>query len=239
MELQRIQKALAQAGVGSRRACDELVAAGRVRVNGVVAEPGTRVDPASDRIEVDGEQIFSVKELVVIALYKPWGVVTTMADEQGRPCVGDMFRNHPQRLFHVGRLDEETEGLLLLTNDGDLAHRLMHPSHGVRKTYVATVRGRVRPETVRQLLAGVALEDGPASADEVRLRTASDRSSVLEMVIHEGRKRIVRRMCKAVGHPVEHLLRTHIGGLGLGTLQVGEWRTLEASEIAQLSDEAN
>ena len=139
----------------------------------------------------------------------------------------------------MGRLDEETEGLLLLTNDGDLAHRLMHPSHGVPKTYVATVRGRVRPEVVRALLAGVTLEDGPASADEVVLKSAADRSSVLEIVIHEGRKRIVRRMCKAVGHPVEQLLRTHIGSLGLGSLGVGEWRTLNSAEIAKLSYEAN
>ena len=239
MESQRIQKVLAQAGFGSRRACDDLVAAGRVRVNGVIAELGTRVDPTQDRIEVDGQRVETGTELVVIALNKPWGVVTTMSDDRGRPCVGDLFRGHPQRLFHVGRLDEETEGLLLLTNDGDLAHRLMHPSHGVPKTYVATVRGRVRPEVVRALLAGVTLEDGPASADEVVLKSAADRSSVLEIVIHEGRKRIVRRMCKAVGHPVEQLLRTHIGSLGLGSLGVGEWRTLNSAEIAKLSYEAN
>lgn len=239
MESQRLQKVLALAGIGSRRACDDLVAAGRVRVNGRIAEPGTRVDPALDLIEVDGRPISAPSDLVVIALNKPWGVVTTMSDDRGRPCVGDLFRDHPQRLFHVGRLDEETEGLLLLTNDGELAHRLMHPSHGVPKTYLATVRGRVRPEALRSLLGGVTLEDGPARADEAVLRSSDDVSSVLELVIHEGRKRIVRRMCKAVGHPVEHLLRTRIGSLGLGSLKAGEWRHLEASEIAQLSLEAN
>lgn len=239
VELQRLQKVLAQAGVGSRRACDDLVAEGRVVVNGSVAEPGTRVDPSKDRIEVDGREIRRGTAIEVIALYKPWGVVTTMSDDRGRPCVGDLFRDHPQRLFHVGRLDEETEGLLLLTNDGALAHRLMHPSHGVRKTYVATVRGRVQPESVRRLLAGVTLDDGPASADEAVLRSAGPQSSVLELVLHEGRKRIVRRMCKAVGHPVEHLLRTRIGSLELGPLRPGEWRLLTAPEIAQLASEAN
>lgn len=230
---------LAQAGVGSRRACDEMVAAGRVRVNGRVADLGTRVDPDVDRVEVDGRQITLGTDLVVIALNKPWGVVTTMSDDQGRPCVGDLFRDYPQRLFHVGRLDEETEGLLLLTNDGDLAHRLMHPSHGVQKTYVATVRGRVRPGALAELLHGVLLEDGTARADQAFLRSAGDRESVIEIVLHEGRKRIVRRMCKAVGHPVLHLLRTRIGGLELGPLKSGEWRVLSASETRQLSDEAN
>ena len=235
----RLQKVLAQAGVGSRRACDEMVAAGRVRVNGRVADLGTRVDPDVDRVEVDGRRVTLGTELVVIALNKPWGVVTTMSDDQGRPCVGDLFRDYPQRLFHVGRLDEETEGLLLLTNDGDLAHRLMHPSHGVQKTYVATVRGRVRPDALAELERGVRLEDGTARADQALLRSSGDRESVLELVLHEGRKRIVRRMCKAVGHPVLHLLRTRIGSLELGSLGSGEWRVLSSGETRQLSDEAN
>ena len=238
METQRLQKVLAQAGIGSRRACDALVAQGRVRVNGLVADLGTRVNPVTDRIELDGNPVEVLAPTVVIALNKPWGVVTTMSDDRGRPCVGDIFRDYPQRLFHVGRLDEETEGLLLLTNDGALAHRLMHPSHGVQKTYVATVKGRVRPESVRRLLAGVELEDGAASADEVLLRSTDGQSSVLELTLHEGRKRIVRRMCKAVGHPVQRLLRTRVGGLELGSLEPGGWRKLSTSEIANLATAA-
>lgn len=237
MEPQRLQKVLAQAGIGSRRACDALIAEGRVQVNGRVADLGTRVDPEADRIELDGRPVVVLAPGVVIALNKPRGVVTTMSDDRGRPCVGDIFRDYPQRLFHVGRLDEETEGLLLLTNDGALAHRLMHPSHGVRKTYVATVEGRVRPEAVRRLLAGVDLEDGAASADEVLLKSSNGHSSVLELTLHEGRKRIVRRMCKAVGHPVQRLLRTRVGGLELGSLEPGFWRELSASEIAELESD--
>lgn len=237
MGTHRIQKVLAQAGYGSRRACDELVARGRVRVNGEIAEVGTRVDPLLDSIEVDGLPVAYASTPVVIALNKPWGVVTTMSDDRGRPCVGDLFKDFPQRLFHVGRLDEETEGLLLLTNDGELAHRLMHPSHGIQKTYVATVSGAVDAGAIRRLMTGVHLTDGPATADSALLRSANDTQSVLEITLHEGRNRIVRRMCKAVGHPVQHLLRTRIGGLELGSLQPGEWRHLTPAEIARLEDD--
>lgn len=230
----RIQKLLAQAGWGSRRACDALVADGRVTVNGRRAEPGTRVNPVSDLVEVDGRPVHAQTALRVLALNKPAGVVTTMSDDRGRPCVGDMVQAFPERLFHVGRLDEETEGLLLLTNDGDLAHRLMHPSHGVQKTYVARVRGRMTTGTVRRLLAGVDLTDGPVRADAAFLEAAGDRSSVVELVIHEGRKRIVRRMLKQVGHPVERLTRTAIGTLELGSLAPGEFRELSRGEIDQL-----
>lgn len=230
----RLQKVLAQAGLGSRRACDELVGSGRVRVNGVVADLGTRVDPARDVIEVDGRRVVVDAPLVVLMLNKPAGIVSTMSDDQGRPCVGDLVRGYPQRLFHVGRLDEETEGLLLLTNDGDLAHRLMHPSHGVYKTYVAQVRGRLAPAAVRQLVVGVELGDGFAAADDAHLLSANDRWSVLELVLHEGRKHIVRRMCKAVGHPVEHLVRTRLGSLELGDLPLGEMRELTTRELDEL-----
>lgn len=230
----RLQKLLAQAGMGSRRACDELVGSGRVRVNGVVADLGTRVDPERDVIEVDGRRIALNSTPVVLMLNKPAGIVTTMSDDRGRPCVGDLVRGYPQRLFHVGRLDEETEGLLLLTNDGDLAHRLMHPSHGVYKTYLAEVRGRMEPGTVRQLLSGVELGDGFAAADAARVLSASDRWSLLELVLHEGRKHIVRRMCKAVGHPVERLRRTRLGSLELGDLPLGDMRELTAQEVADL-----
>lgn len=235
MESQRLQKVLASAGLGSRRACDALVAAGRVRVNGAVAEPGTRVDPNSDLIEVDGIAIAAPGgKRVVLALNKPAGVVTTMSDEQGRPCVGDLFRDYPQRLFHIGRLDEATEGLLLLTNDGDFANLLMHPSHGVEKTYVARVSGRMEPGTAQALVEGVELGDGPARAVRVAIRTAGSRASIVELVLHEGRKHIVRRMCKAVGHPVEHLVRVRIGDLELGELPSGQWRTLSDREVESL-----
>ena len=238
MESIRLQKFLAQTGIGSRRACDELVSSGRVRVNGEIAEPGVRVDPDSDVVEVDGVPVGERPAVTVIALHKPGGIVTTMADDRGRPCVGDLVRDFPQRLFHVGRLDEATEGLLLLTNDGDFANLLMHPSHGVPKTYVATVRGRMTSEAVRQLLAGVELGDGPAVADRVMVRQAGTDRSVVELVIHEGRKHVVRRMLKGVGHPVLELLRTRIGSLEIGGLKAGEWRRLEGDEIARLRREA-
>ena len=232
----RVQKALAQAGVGSRRACDALVGAGRIRVNGIVADLGTRVDPASDVISLDGRVIELVTAVVVIMLNKPAGIVTTMSDDQGRPCVGDLVRGHPQRLFHVGRLDEETEGLLLLTNDGDMAHRLMHPSHGVQKTYVAKVRGCVSTAALRELLSGVELGDGYAVADEAAIKTANQQFSIIEIVLHEGRKHIVRRMCKAIGHPVERLTRTRLGSLQLGDLALGEMRELTPLERTALID---
>lgn len=235
----RLQKALAQAGVGSRRACDDLVAAGRVTVNGVIAELGTRVDPATDDIQVDGSPIARASSRVVLAFHKPAGVVTTMIDPQGRPCVGDMFRNYPDRLFHVGRLDEATEGLLLLTNDGDFANLLMHPSHGVEKTYLATVTGPVTAGELADLRRGVELGDGPARAVRASIKGSSGSRTVLELVLHEGRKRIVRRMCQAIGHPVERLLRTSIGSLELGALRAGDWRVLEPDEIAALRADAN
>lgn len=230
----RLQKVLAQSGVGSRRACDALIAAGRVLVNGATADPGQRVDPLHDVIEVDGRPIAAAAEVVVLMLNKPAGLVTTMSDDRGRPCVGDLVRDFPMRLFHVGRLDEDTEGLLLLTNDGDLAHRLMHPSHGVQKTYVARVAGRVQPSAVQRLLRGVELGDGVAVADSVTIKSASERWSVLELTLHEGRKRIVRRMCKAVGHPVERLTRVRLGSLQLGSLPLGEMRPLTSPELESL-----
>lgn len=235
----RLQKVLAQAGVGSRRLCDELVADGRVTVNGSVAEPGTRVDPVRDEIRIDGKPISKAAERVVIALHKPAGVVTTMSDPQGRPCVGDLFNDHPQRLFHVGRLDEATEGLLLLTNDGDFANLLMHPSHGVEKTYLATVAGRVGGAALDQLRRGVPLGDGVARAVRASVKSSAGDWTVLELVLHEGRKRIVRRMCKAVGHPVLRLVRTRIGSLELGSLAAGKSRQLSDAEIASLRAEAD
>lgn len=234
----RLQKALATAGVGSRRRCDELVAAGRVRVNGVVAAAGTRIDPVRDQVTVDGQPVPLGVPQRVLLLHKPAGVVTTMHDERGRPCVGDVLRDFPERLFHVGRLDEDTEGLLLLTNDGDLAHLLMHPSHGVPKTYLARVEGLVTPGTLRRLHAGVVLADGPAQVDRVQVRASGEDWTLLELVIHEGRKRIVRRLCRAVGHPVRRLIRTRLGPLELGELAAGEWRELTPTEVSSLRSAA-
>ena len=230
----RLQKVLAAAGIGSRRACEELIADGRVTVDGEVVGLGARVDPSTAVIRIDGERIPTAPGIAVLALHKPRGVVTTMADEQGRPCVGDLVSERPERLFHVGRLDADTEGLLILTNDGELANRLAHPSHGLAKTYVATVEGRVAPATLRRLREGVELDDGPAACDAIRVVESSDRRSMVELVIHEGRNRIVRRMLDVVGHPVIDLVRTRIGPLHLGQQRPGSLRELQGAELRAL-----
>jgi len=235
--LVRLQKALAQAGVGSRRACELLIADGRVEVDGeVVSSQGMRIDPSSAVVRVDGKRVPTAPGIVVLAMNKPRGVVTTMSDEQGRPCVGDLLRDAGVRLFHVGRLDVDTSGLLLLTNDGELAHRLGHPSHAVAKTYLATVDGQMNKEKTRLLRQGVVLDDGPAACDEVRIRQALPRRTLVELVIHEGRNRIVRRMLSAVGHPVVELVRTRIGPVRLGGLRPGAIRELQDEDLAALYD---
>jgi 23S rRNA pseudouridine2605 synthase len=226
---ERVQKVLARAGLGSRRTCDELVAEGRVRVNGVVAEPGTRVDPEGDRIEVDGAVVGVRPDLVHYLLNKPAGVVTTAADPQGRRTVVDLVPPSP-RVFPVGRLDADTEGLLVLTNDGDLAQRVAHPSHRVDKEYLAEVEGRPTRGALRQLREGVALEDGLTAPAKVAL--VGDHA--LRITIHEGRKRQVRRMCEAVGHPVVRLVRTRIGPLSDRRLAPGAWRPLTQQEVRAL-----
>jgi 23S rRNA pseudouridine2605 synthase len=231
----RLQKVLAQAGVGSRRACEQLIAEGRVEVDGIpITEMGMRVDPATAIIRVDGKRVPTIPGIVVMALNKPLGVVTTMSDEQGRRCVGDLLQERPERLFHVGRLDADTSGLLLLTNDGELAHRLAHPSHSVPKTYVATVAGTMPRQAVRQLREGVDLDDGPASCDLVRIRQQLPSRTLVELVIHEGRNRIVRRMLAAVGHPVLELVRTRVGPIHLADLRPGAIRELGRDELADL-----
>lgn len=231
----RLQKVLAAAGVGSRRASEVLIAEGRVSVDGeVVREMGRRVDPGTAVIHVDGQRINVRSDLVYLALNKPQGVLTTMSDERGRPTVGDLVADRPERLFHVGRLDADTEGLLLLTNDGDLAHRLMHPTFGVSKTYLATVPGPVPRDVGRRLLSGVELEDGPAKADAFRVVQSHGDRAIVELVLHEGRNRIVRRMLSAVGHPVERLVRTSVGVVRLGGQRVGTIRELTADELAGL-----
>ena len=231
----RLQKVLAAAGVGSRRACEELIDEGRVEVDGqIVLEQGLRVDPRSSVIKVDGMRIPTAPGHVVLALNKPRGVHSTMTDDRGRPCVGDYLRGRKERLFHVGRLDADTEGLLLFTNDGDLAQRLAHPSHGVTKTYLAQVKGSIPRGLGKQLREGVELEDGPVRVDRFRVVTSAPGRSLVEVVLHEGRKHVVRRLLAAVGHPVEGLVRVKVGPIGLGDLRSGKVRTLTMTEVGEL-----
>ena len=244
---QRLQKVLAHAGVASRRACEQLIADGRVSVDGVtVTEAGVRVDPLTQEIRVDGSRILTNPELITLMLHKPAGVVTTMEDPEGRPTVAqygrDYLTEHPElpdslRLVHVGRLDTETEGLLLLSNDGELSHRLMHPSFEIAKTYVAIVEGQVEAWVPRKLRRGIELEDGEARADRVTVKDSGPRGSIVEITLHSGKNRIVRRMLDAVGHPVTRLARTRLGPLRLGSLRPGETRPLSGEEITALQQE--
>jgi len=230
---ERLQKVLAAAGIASRRASEVLIAAGRVTVNGAVATIGDRVDAAVDVVEVDGERVVTDTTMRYLMLNKPQGVVSTTSDPEGRPTVMDLV-NLDERLYPVGRLDQDTEGLLLLTNDGDLAHRLLHPSFQVERTYLALVPGPVRREPLRRLTAGVELEDGLARPRRVRVVEEHRGKALLEVVMTEGRKREVRRMLAEVGMPVERLARVAYGGVELGDLRQGKWRFLNRPEIARL-----
>lgn len=231
----RLQKVLAAAGVGSRRACEQLIEAGRVSVDGdPVLEQGRRVDPESVVVRVDGLRITTSSNLVYLALNKPRGYVSSMSDPEGRPSVGDLVRDRPQRLFHVGRLDADTEGLLLLTNDGELAHRLSHPSYQVPKTYLAEIIGPVHRDVGKRLRAGVLLEDGPVTVDSFKLIDSSANKVLVEVVLHEGRKHVVRRALAEVGHPVQHLVRTAIGPVRLGPGKPGRIRNLTRDEVGAL-----
>ncbi len=233
----RLQKVLAQAGVASRRSAEHLIEQRRVEVDGqVVTEFGLRVDPSVAVIRVDGERIPPISPHAYLVLNKPRGVITTMSDPQGRPCIADIVKDRDDRLFHVGRLDTDTEGLLLLTNHGEFAHRLAHPSYEVSKTYVAEVDGTLKQPAVRQLLDGVELDDGPARADTVKLMSKVPGRTLVELSLHEGRNRIVRRMFEAVGHPVRRLTRTAIGPVRRGNLRTGELRELDAKELGELLD---
>ena len=226
----RLQKVLAAAGLGSRRACEIMIEDGRATVNGEVAVLGRRVDPETDRIEVDGVRVPVRAGLVTYLLNKPRGVVSTAADPQGRPTVVQLVPAEP-RVFPVGRLDTDTEGLLLLTNDGDLAHRLTHPSCGVDKEYLAEVAGgNVAMGKLRQLRDGIELDDGMTAPAKASLTAPG----ALRLVIHEGRNRQVRRMCEAIGHPVRRLVRTRIGPLADRKLKPGEWRILDVDEVRTL-----
>lgn len=230
----RLQKVLAAAGVGSRRACEEMIADGRVTVDGAVATLGDKVDPATAVIHVDGERVITDPDVVYLAFNKPRGVVSTMDDELGRSALADYLDDVPARVFHVGRLDADSEGLLLLTNDGDLAHRLTHPAYGVAKTYLCQVKGTVPRSAGRSLLAGIMLEDGPAKADAFRVVDTIGRSTLVEIVLHEGRQHIVRRMLAEVGHPVSRLVRTAVGPIRLGHLKPGQMRPLNRRELAAI-----
>jgi 23S rRNA pseudouridine2605 synthase len=238
--LVRLHKLLARAGVASRRKCEELMLAGEVTVDGeVVTRLGTKIDPTTAVIRVSGQRLPPVSPHVYLVLNKPVGVVSTMSDPQGRPTLSDLVGDRPERLFHVGRLDTDTAGLLLLTNDGEFAQRMAHPSYEVDKTYVAEVDGRLVPETLERLTAGVTLEDGPVTVSSVRLVGVHGERSIVELVIHEGRNRIVRRLLDHVGHRVRKLTRTAIGPVEVTGLRAGELRELTGDELGSLLDAAS
>lgn len=234
----RLQKVLSQAGIASRRVAERMILDGRVEVDGrIVTELGTRVDPKDSVIRVDGARVLLDEDLVYLALNKPLGMVSTMSDDQGRPCIGDLIEHRVRgnkNVFHVGRLDTDTEGLILLTNDGELAHRLTHPSYEVPKTYLATVTGKVPRGLGKKLREGVELDDGLVTVDDFALVDTLPGRSLVRITLHEGRNRIVRRMMDAVGFPVEALVRTDIGEVSLGEQRPGSLRALTRKEIGAL-----
>jgi 23S rRNA pseudouridine2605 synthase len=231
----RLQKVLAAAGVGSRRHCEELIGAGRVEVDGeVVRRFGARVDPQRQIIRLDGRRIPAREDLVYLALNKPPGVVSTMADDRGRRTIADLLGDRTERLFHVGRLDYDREGLILLMNDGELAHRLAHPRYGVLKTYLAQVPGPLPRDLGRRLTTGIDLADGTVTADRFRVVEQAGSRALVEITLHEGRKHIVRRMLAEAGHPVSRLVRTQVGPVSLGSLRPGTSRRLTTAEIGEL-----
>lgn len=235
MPEERIQKILARAGVASRRAAERLILEGRVQVNGkVVRELGSRADPETDRISVDGEPVARVSEDVHLMLYKPPSVVTTLSDPEGRRSVGDLLRSLKVRVFPVGRLDYDAEGALLLTNDGDLAHKLAHPRWGVPRTYRVKVRGFPSEETLERMRKGVRLEDGMARASRVEEERKTAKNTWIRLEVREGRHHLVKRLCEAVGHPVERLIRLDYGGVGIGKMSAGEIRFLSEGEVRKL-----
>jgi 23S rRNA pseudouridine2605 synthase len=234
---ERLQKVLARAGVGSRRVCEDMIDEGRISVNGkVVTVQGMRVDPDTAVIAIDGRRIDIRNDKITYAMNKPFGVITAMSDDRGRPTVGDMMGDLAAGLVHVGRLDQDTEGLLLLTTDGELAHRLAHPSYEVKKTYLAQVSGSVPRDLGRRLRQGVELEDGPVAVDSFQLMDTHAGQSVVEVVLHEGRKHIVRRLLAEVGLPVNRLTRTAVGPIELARMRTGTIRKLTRSEVGALHE---
>lgn len=231
----RLQKVLADAGLGSRRACEQLIADARVEVDGqIVTELGTRIDPETQTVHVDSMRIVTAPDRVYLAFNKPAGVVSTMDDPEGRPSLAEYLRDRPERLFHVGRLDAETEGLLLITNDGELSNRLTHPSYEIPKTYLAQVRGPVAKDVGARLREGIELDDGIARVDSFKLIDSTPGRALVELVLHEGRNRIVRRLLDAVGNPVDRLVRTHFGPIALAEQRQGKVRDLRPDEIGEL-----
>ena len=230
----RLQKVLSQAGIASRRAAEDLISRGKVKVNGEPARLGQRVDPDKDVIHVSGKRVITDVDTVYFAINKPRGIISTMDDEEGRPSLAEYAKGIDQRVFHVGRLDTDSEGLLLLTNDGELANRIMHPSHGLPKVYRAQVSGIMDKATWNRLLAGVDLEDGPAKADKLKIIDEHAGQSLIEITIHEGRKHIVRRLMDEVDHHVSRLVRTEIGPIKLRNLKPGTVRRLTPDEVGLL-----
>ena len=232
----RLQKALADAGVASRRACEELITSGRVSVNDVqITILGTKVNPEIDKLAVDGETISVNKSKTYLLFNKPAGVLSTMSDPEGRPSLGDYFKERSERLFHVGRLDKESEGLIVLTNDGEIAHRATHPSYGLVKKYIVEIEGHLSAVQAQELRDGIRLEDGLARALEVIvLREPTPKNAWIEISIHEGRYHIVRRMFEELGLPVLRLIRTEFGPLNIGETKVGRWRHLNEGEVENL-----
>ncbi|NDZ67830.1 pseudouridine synthase, partial [Streptomyces cyaneofuscatus] len=236
-EGERLQKVLARAGMGSRRACEELIEQARVEVNGeIVVEQGKRVDVHKDEIKVDGLTV-AAQSYLFFALNKPAGVVSSMEDPDGRQCLGDYVTNRETRLFHVGRLDTETEGIIMLTNHGELAHRLTHPKYGVKKTYLAAIQGPLPRDLGKRLKDGIQLEDGYARADHFRVVENTGKNYLVEVTLHEGRKHIVRRMLAEAGFPVERLVRTSFGPIPLGDQKSGWLRRLTNTEVGMLMRE--
>jgi 23S rRNA pseudouridine2605 synthase len=236
MALVRLQKILADAGVASRRASEELISEGRVSVDGVqIFELGSKFDPEISKVEVDGEAIESSKAKTYLAFYKPRGVISTMSDPEDRPNIGDFFKTRNERLFHVGRLDRESEGLILLTNDGEMTHRATHPSYGMIKKYLIEIEGVFTKENIDQLLKGVILEDGLARALEVSVvREVTNKHHWVEVTIHEGRFHIVRRMFESLEIEVLRLIRTDFGPVSIGETKEGRWRVLNSVELDNL-----
>jgi len=232
---ERLQKIIAAAGICSRRAAEELILAGKVQVNDrVVRQLGAKADPGRDEIRVDGRLISTEVERVYLMLNKPAGYVTTLKDPEGRPIVTDLLRDVPERVFPVGRLDYDSEGLLLLTNDGGFAERIQHPRYAIPRTYLVKVRGRVTRKDIQALISGIELEDGPFTVDGVQEEKSNEKSQWLRITISEGRNRIIRRAMEALGHPVARLIRIAVGNLELGSLKPGEYRRLRRRDVEGL-----
>ena len=240
MAEQRLQKLLAERGLGSRRSAERLISAGRVTVNGsVAAQLGVKVNDALDNITIDGQPLPKLPRLRYVMLNKPTGYLCSVVDEHGKKTVLSLLPPQPERLYPVGRLDYNSSGLLLLTNDGTLAHKLLHPANEVKKTYLVKVAGPVSAADLNKLRQGLLLEDGPTAPAQVELIRRGSSRSILEITMHEGRKRQVRRMCECIGHPVRQLTRLSFGALRLGRLKLGEWRELNPREVRELKELGN